>query len=88
MRPPMPTNVLNDLKKINGSTDNNNDSTETPTAVTHCNDKPPIFISSIFKDSKKSNSGLTSNRTKEENLDFLMIKNADMKIEEIELKNS
>ena len=47
----MPTNVINDLKKINGSTDNNNRATETPTAVTRCNDKPPIFISSIFKNS-------------------------------------
>jgi hypothetical protein len=50
----MPAHVLNDLKKVNGSTDNINDSTETPTAVTRCNDKhdkPPIFISSIFKES-------------------------------------
>ena len=83
VRPPMPASVMADLKKINGSTDEN----ETPVAVTRCvQDKPPIFINSIFKVSQER-SGMTSVRTKEENLDMLMQRSAEMKIKEADLKN-
>ena len=85
----MPSSVVADLQKINGSTDNlKNEYIETPTAVTRCaQDKPPIFINSIFKGSQIDHSGLTSGRTKEENLDYLMQKSGDMNIKETDLRN-
>jgi hypothetical protein len=75
-RPPMPASVVADLQKMNGSTDKLNDSLETPTAVTRTTtnyDKPPIFITSVFKQEDKfihqsqkiSKRGQTSDRTKE-----------------------
>jgi len=46
----MATNVMNDLRNLNKSTEKMDDSNATPTTVTRCNDKPPMFISTVFAD--------------------------------------